>query len=180
MAQPPEPPPEARLLARKRRARRLSVGQAAELTGYSASTYRQTENGYHVPARGLYVAKTAPAETLARMLHALGATPRELIDADRADAAEILEGLIEEDAATAAAPVSHDAEEAQIRAAVALVAGQGVTDPAGADLFADEADARSWDALALAGHPVNERILIIARMRKLRSPSPSGQVSGTA
>lgn len=96
MAQPPEPPPEALLLRRKRIARGLSPAQAAELTGFSSSTYRQVENGYHVPAKGMYAEKIAPAETLARMLHAFGATPRELIDAGRADAAEILEGLIAE------------------------------------------------------------------------------------
>jgi len=128
MAQPPEPPPEALLLARKRRARRLSPAEAARLTGFSASTYRQTENGYHVPAKGVYVEKIAPAETLARMLHALGGTPRELIDAGRADAAEILEGLLlqDQEGTAGAVPPAGAAGGRTLPATAAALAEKGI------------------------------------------------------
>jgi transcriptional regulator with XRE-family HTH domain len=177
MAQPPEPPPEARLLRRKRIARKLTPAAAAQLTGFSASTYRQVENGYHVPARGMYAEKIAPPETLAQMLHAFGGTPRELLDAGRADAAEILEGLIlEENPARDGAGMSR---AARLEAAFAAQAEQGNADPSGAQVLEDPGDIQSWDTLAVAGHPPEDRVRIMLRKWRLEAAAPSrGQASG--
>lgn len=162
MADPPDRPPEAWLLLRKRTARKLSPAQAAQVAGVSVSTYRQVENGYHVVARGVALPKTAPPETLAQMLRGFGATPRELIDAGRADAAEILEGILAEEAAArehapppqeAARRVAGEDETARARAAAAGILRRfgelppGVPpDQAGKALFSDSRLAAAWDA----------------------------------
>jgi transcriptional regulator with XRE-family HTH domain len=180
MPDAPEAPPEARLLRRKRIARGLSPAQAAELTGVSGSTYRQVENGYHIPARGLKVPKIAPPETLAKMLHAFGATPRELIKAGRADAAEILEGIILEEAAVTQAAERPADDRERIEAAVTLLAAKGNTDPSGDELFGkDTWESGSWDAFGLDGHPVSERIMLIAQIRAKRAGS-AGRAAGSA
>jgi transcriptional regulator with XRE-family HTH domain len=157
MAEFPGRPAEARLLLRKRTARKLTPAQAAALAGVSLSTYRQIENGYHIPAKGVVVPKIAPAETLAQMLRGFGGTPRELIDAGRPDAAEILEGILAEEAAAPAVEAAHpEAADARTARARAVAAGilrrfealpSGIApDQAGAVLFDDRRLAAAWDA----------------------------------
>lgn len=99
---PPKPPPEAVLIATKRDGAvpRLSMREAARLAGISATRWRQLETGIF-SARGTDYPERAPAETLARMAQAVGATPEELRTAGRDDAAVILVKIlaVEPDAA---------------------------------------------------------------------------------
>lgn len=54
---------------------------------------------------------------------------------------------------------------------MADLARLGTEDPSGAQMFGEGTrEAGSWDALKLAGHPVHERILIIARLARDASP----------
>ena len=77
----PEPPPEARLIARKREQMvpRVSQREAAVRAGISATRWRQLETGV-IRVRGQDHPETAPAETLARMAFAVGVTPAELAE----------------------------------------------------------------------------------------------------
>lgn len=91
----PPPPPEALLIERKRRARvpHLSRTKAALQAGISESRWRQIETGRQRDHGRDYPAK-APADTLALMAYVVGATPGELRDAGRGDAAADLETLL--------------------------------------------------------------------------------------
>lgn len=90
----PQPPAEALLIAAKREARvpRLSGREAARRAGISETRWRQLESGV-IRVKGTDYPEMAPAETLARMAQAVGATPEELAGAGRKDAAAILEKL---------------------------------------------------------------------------------------
>jgi hypothetical protein len=96
MTTPPPQPPEGALLelTRKRRVPKMSVAAAAQLAGISETRWRQIENGYMVPSAGTYAPVTAPADTLAKMVHAVGATPEQLRRAERDDAADAYERII--------------------------------------------------------------------------------------
>lgn len=90
------PPPEAQLIAGLReKPPRMSMSQAARRAGISPTRWRQLENGF-VPIRGTNYPETGPAQTIARMALVVGATPQQLTDAGRADAAAELEAMAEQ------------------------------------------------------------------------------------
>lgn len=89
MASTPEPPPEAMLLKRVRKARQMTIPQAARLAGISASRWSQIENGYE-RKNGEPVPVQAPTGTMAHMASALGITAAQLIEVGRGDAVEVL------------------------------------------------------------------------------------------
>lgn len=99
---PLKPPPEAVLIATKRDGAvpRLSMREAARLAGISATRWRQLEAGT-IRVKGTDYPEKAPAETLALMAQAVGATPEELRTSGRDDAAAILVKIlaVEPDAA---------------------------------------------------------------------------------
>ena len=98
------PPPEARHLLAARRARHLSIRQAAERAGLSVTLWRQVEAGYTTPAAGVQLPKIAPAGTLAQMAQAVDLSPATLEEAGRSDAAEILANMLRQaEAATGTA-----------------------------------------------------------------------------
>lgn len=90
---PDPPPPEATLIAQLReKPPRMSMSEAARQAGMSLTRWRQLEHGFRT-FRGAYYAETGPAQTIARMALVVGATPRQLTDAGRADAAAELEAM---------------------------------------------------------------------------------------
>lgn len=72
--QKPEAPPEAVMIDRKRRAMRPvpSVRAVAPLAGISEGRWRQIVKGYQSVTRDVVAPVSAPADTIARMLMALG------------------------------------------------------------------------------------------------------------
>lgn len=92
MADKPTPPPEALLLKRVRKARRLSIPKAASAAGISASRWSQIENGYE-SKEGTPIPVTAPAGTLAHMATALGIGRDQLASVGRADALDVFEEI---------------------------------------------------------------------------------------
>ncbi|WP_157834446.1 helix-turn-helix domain-containing protein [Mycobacteroides abscessus] len=90
------PPPEAVLIKKRRLSiqPRLSIRRAATLAEISEGRWRQIENGYQQVGAGTQVEAQARPETLARMAKVVGATPAELTQADRDDAAQALRALI--------------------------------------------------------------------------------------
>lgn len=101
----PKPPPEARLIQRRREEPpRISMSEAARRAHMSDTRWRQLENGYRLML-GKPVRESAPAQTLAAMAQAVGVTPDELREAGRPDAAGELEALL-----AVPAPASSDDE----------------------------------------------------------------------
>ncbi|OPC79972.1 hypothetical protein B4N89_02525 [Embleya scabrispora] len=96
MTTPPPQLPEGALIERAqgRHTPRLSNRKAAELAGISEGRWRHIVKGYQTVQAGMHARVVAPAETLARMAHAAGATPAELRAANRSDAAEAYERLL--------------------------------------------------------------------------------------
>lgn len=87
------PPPEAVLIALARKARNLTIVDAANLSGViKSSRWGQIESGY-VMRQGTPVRTEAQDMDLARMAHVVGVTPDELRSAGRSDAAEILDRI---------------------------------------------------------------------------------------
>lgn len=122
---PLKPPPEAVLIAarRDRAVPRLSMRDAGLLAGISATRWRQLETGI-IRVKGTDHPEKAPAETLARMAQAVGATPDELRTAGRDDAAAILTRIQADD------PGAIDVRREAIRmvdAAGPMTAGQRET-----------------------------------------------------
>lgn len=99
----PTQPPEAKLIEELRQAVRpkLSVRKAADLAGISEGRWRQIAKGYNQLSKDTFVPSIAPAETLARMAQAVGATREQLLEVGRDDAATEL-SRIEDDQAEAA------------------------------------------------------------------------------
>jgi hypothetical protein len=93
----PKPPPEARLITELREAKvpPLSMREAARRAGFSAPTWVQNEQGYRKVAPGVTIRIRATDEKLARMALVVGATPEQLEKTGRADAAVILQKLID-------------------------------------------------------------------------------------
>lgn len=89
----PEPPREAALIEAARRRARLTVRKAASEAGIGDARWRQITSGYQSIGGGEYKRVTAPADTLARMAQAVGATPDQLRRVDRDDAARSLEEI---------------------------------------------------------------------------------------
>jgi transcriptional regulator with XRE-family HTH domain len=111
---PLKPPPEALLIAARRKKTGMSYREAAQMAGISPTRWSQLEKGI-IRIRGTDHPEKAPAATLAEMARAVGATPEDLAGAGRQDAAEILAGLlatepdaavIRRDAAAAVAQIS--------------------------------------------------------------------------
>lgn len=88
--QMPEPPPEAALIRRVRKAKRVSIPVAAQAAGISPARLSQIENGYETKKGGVYIPVIAPAGTLAHIWAALEIAPERLEEVGRADAMEIL------------------------------------------------------------------------------------------
>ncbi len=90
------PPPEARLITEMReKPPRMSMRQAAREAGISETRWRQLEAGVR-DFRGVkYAEPPGPAQTIARMALAVGATPAQLTEAGRPDAAAELEAMAE-------------------------------------------------------------------------------------
>jgi len=103
----PEQRPEGRLLAEifVRRVPKISQREAARRAGISETRWRQIVQGYQQLQDGVRAPVTAPADTLARMAFAVGASEAELTAAGRADAAQSLAELAQpRNAPAAAAP----------------------------------------------------------------------------
>lgn len=92
----PKQAPEGVLLETMRNAARpiLSIRGVAKAAGISEGRWRQIENGYQSVRKGEYIDVRAPADTLARMAKAVGASPEQLRDAGRGDAADELIGIM--------------------------------------------------------------------------------------
>lgn len=92
-----EPPPEARLIERLRKdlVPPLSMREAARRAGISVATWTQNEQGYRKVTQHVVIPITATAEKLARMALVVGATPEQLREAGREDAAVMLAKIIE-------------------------------------------------------------------------------------
>ncbi len=90
----PEAPPEALLIRQLRDLPpRMSRYEAAAIAGISESRWRMIETGVRW-FRGEPLAEPpAPAQTVARMAWAVGATPDQLTQAGRKDAAAELEAI---------------------------------------------------------------------------------------
>ena len=89
-ARQPQPPPEAVLIRRARKARGLTVQEAAsKVRLIKASRWTQIESGYVLKA-GEPLPTAASDETLAHMAHVVGVSPEALTETGRAEAAEIL------------------------------------------------------------------------------------------
>ncbi|HEY5397843.1 MAG TPA: hypothetical protein VIL16_20845 [Trebonia sp.] len=93
----PEPPPEAKLIARLREGAvpSLSMRQAARRAGISPALWSQNEQGYRKVTPLVTIPIRATADKLAAMALVVGATPGQLREAGRGDAAAILQKLID-------------------------------------------------------------------------------------
>ena len=93
----PEPPPEARLITELREGiiPALSMREAARRAGMSASLWTQYEQGYRKVTPAVTIPIRATADKLAGMALVVGATPEQLREAGRDDAAAILRKLID-------------------------------------------------------------------------------------
>lgn len=96
MTDRPEQLPEGRLIALAQKRARLSGREAARRAGMSEGHWRAIVSGSRSISKGNWVPVGAPADTLARMAEAVGATPEQLEAAGRADAAEELRELTAE------------------------------------------------------------------------------------
>lgn len=93
MSERPSPPAEAELIATAQKRSRLSNRKAAKRAGMSEGRWRQIIQGYQTVS-GVHVPVRAPADTLARMAHAVGGVaPEQLAVVGREDAAEELRTL---------------------------------------------------------------------------------------
>lgn len=123
-----EPPPEAKLITRLREgaAPSLSMREAARRAGISPALWSQNEQGYRKVTPDVTIPIRATADKLAAMALVVGATPGQLREADRADAAAILQKLIDAGPDPGAQMVekiraSRDFDERQKRALIELV-----------------------------------------------------------
>ena len=73
---------------------RISRRQAADWAGISPTRWTLIETGRRQLDVGLFRAETGPAPIIARMAYVVGATPQQLADAGRPDAAGELEALL--------------------------------------------------------------------------------------
>ncbi|MDP7721844.1 hypothetical protein [Mycobacterium sp. TY814] len=90
-------PPEAVLIEDLRQAfpkKERAVSRFAKLAGISEGRWRQIAKGYQQATRDTRVPVVAPADTLARMARAVGATPDQLRSTGRDDAADELERMM--------------------------------------------------------------------------------------
>ena len=123
-----EPPPEAKLIARLRQDQvpSLSMREAARRAGMSAALWTQNEQGYRKVTPAVTIPISATADKLAAMALVVGATPAQLREAGRDDAAGILQKLIDAGPDPTAQMVekiqqSRDFTEQQKRALIEMV-----------------------------------------------------------
>lgn len=90
--QMPEPPPEAVLIRRVRKAKRHSLETIAQGAGLSTARLSQIERGYEIK-QGQVVPVTAPPGTLAHIWVALEIAPDRLVEVGRGDAREYLDEI---------------------------------------------------------------------------------------
>ncbi len=92
----PAQPPEGALIERLRKAMQpsLSIRAAAKQAGMSGSRWTQIVRGYKQEKSDLRIAVQGPAKTVARMAHVVGATPDQLREVGRPDAAEELDKIV--------------------------------------------------------------------------------------
>lgn len=88
----PPTPPEAALIKSALKRRRITARAAAHQAGIGEARWYQIMRGNQTVG-GARVPVVAPPDTLARMAHAVGVTPEQLEEVDRADAAEELRDL---------------------------------------------------------------------------------------
>lgn len=90
-----DPPAEMALIEERRKAIRptMSVRKAASAAHISEGRWRSLAKGVHQVSKGNAIPTRAPADTLARMAKVVGATPEQLRDVDRGDAADELEAM---------------------------------------------------------------------------------------
>lgn len=72
----------------------MSIKKAAALAQISDTRWRQIEHGWR-PVDGRRVPETGPSPTVAAMAHAVGATPAQLAEAGRDDAAGELQAILD-------------------------------------------------------------------------------------
>jgi transcriptional regulator with XRE-family HTH domain len=106
------PLPEGALITAALKRRRLSARAAAPQAGISETRWRQITSGYQTVS-GQRIPVRAPADTLARMAQIARVTPEQLIEVDRADAAEELRNLppLDEEAAEGPEPSLRELSE---------------------------------------------------------------------
>jgi len=94
----PEPPPEARLIAELREAMipPLSMREAARRADMSPALWASNEQGRRKVTSDVVIPIRATDEKLAHMALVVGATPEQLTEAGRPEAAKMLAKLIEE------------------------------------------------------------------------------------
>lgn len=93
----PEAPPEGKLIRELReKPPRMSIRKAADLAEISESRWRQIESGVRWFRGEPYEERQTPAQTVAKMARAVGATAQQLTDAGRADAAAELEAMAQQ------------------------------------------------------------------------------------
>jgi hypothetical protein len=99
----PEPPPEARRIARRRLSAvpDLSVRQCSLAAGISHTSWTELEAGRKTVAPGVNIARVGKPKTIAQMAGVLGITPDELRADGRDDAAAILDRLLQSPVFTA-------------------------------------------------------------------------------
>jgi len=124
----PPAPPEAQLIRRLREGMvpTVSMREAARQAGFSVATWTQIEQGYRKVTSALTIPITGTAEKVARMGLVVGATPGQLREAGRDDAAAILQKLIDagpDPKSQLAETIRHsrDFSERQKRALIELV-----------------------------------------------------------
>jgi hypothetical protein len=124
----PEPPPEARLIARLRREMvpPVSLREAARRAGFSVATWTHNEQGWRKVTPAMIIPITATDDKLARMALVVGATPEQLREAGRDEAGRMLQKLIDAGPDPAGQMVarireSRDFTEAQKQALIGMV-----------------------------------------------------------
>ncbi|MDO3151052.1 hypothetical protein [Mycobacteroides abscessus] len=92
------------------------------MAGISEGRWRQIAKGYNQVSKDTFVESVAPADTLARMARVVGATPEQLREVGREDAAAELEELLLAGSVRSLIPAADSAPERdETRAAQALV-----------------------------------------------------------
>jgi hypothetical protein len=116
------------LIQRAVERRQASVRRLAAMAGISEGRWRQIVNGYQSVGRGDYAAVTAPALTLARMARTVGVDSDALRAVGRADAADELDRLEPEPAATVGRAADLHPAEIAIRKIEEVIDFKGLTD----------------------------------------------------
>lgn len=87
------PSPAARLIEQRRKARGMSIREAAKRAELSEGRWRQIAKGYQQLAQGARAPVTTPPATIARMAMAVGATSDELVAVGERDVADIVRNV---------------------------------------------------------------------------------------